>query len=382
MSIIPRKVFSMNDMRNKKIVQHNDLITSVAKMDKVPLKIFELAVACLDTKNIPENRTVFVSKKLLFSLFESKSGNKYARFKRALLKVHQQAVFFMQESTEKKEKFEYQIISPLEKTSWNDYEDFITIKFTESIMPYLIELKENFTQYLLSDIAELNSKYSIIIYKWLSMNYNKYEYYKNKGNRREEQLEEYRNPIIDIDELRRITDTENEYQAFSDFEKRILKQQVKEINQHTQLNVTYEKLKFGRSIKSIQFHVTKKSIVPIDYKQEQQDEIYLESKQIKEQEKQLLVTQALESKYTTLLIENMFIGYKDFQNTDMLASLQKILYPLYDELKDLRGLEGVKNHIAYVSAKQEGYSKKNIVKYLKTAVEGYIVTVKIQEANN
>ena len=30
-------------------------------------------------------------------------------------------------------------------------------------MPYLINLKKNFTQHALSDIAELNSKYSIIL---------------------------------------------------------------------------------------------------------------------------------------------------------------------------------------------------------------------------
>ena len=63
-------------------------------------------------------------------------------------------------------------------------------------MPYLINLKKNFTQHALSDIAELNSKYSIILYRWLSMNYNQYEHYSNKGGRRVEQVEAYRNPTI------------------------------------------------------------------------------------------------------------------------------------------------------------------------------------------
>ena len=30
---------------------------------------------------------------------------------------------------EKKGKYEYQVISPLEKTSWNDYEDVVSFKF-------------------------------------------------------------------------------------------------------------------------------------------------------------------------------------------------------------------------------------------------------------
>jgi plasmid replication initiation protein len=65
---------------------------------------------------------------------------------------------------------------------------------------------------------ELNSKYSIILYKWLSMNYNQYEHYSNKGGRRTEQLEEYANPSIKISELRQLTDTV-EYKKFQDFGK-------------------------------------------------------------------------------------------------------------------------------------------------------------------
>jgi len=55
------------------------------------------------------------------------------------------------------------------------------------------------------------------------------------------------------------------------------------------------------------------------------------------------------------------------------------VYPLYDELKALRGLNGVKDHLSYVRAKQEAYSKRNIAKYLKKAIEQYLPTVKRQD---
>ena len=45
-----RTVCSLKEIEKRKIVEHNDLITSVAKMDKVPLKIFELAVSCIDIR--------------------------------------------------------------------------------------------------------------------------------------------------------------------------------------------------------------------------------------------------------------------------------------------------------------------------------------------
>ena len=178
---IPQKVVSMEDLHNKKAVEHNDLITSVAKMDKVPLKIFELAVSCLDTENSPKNNVVHISKSTLFNFFNVEDNDKHSRFKRALTNLHQQSIFEVQEENEKG-KWKFKIISPISSSEWNDYDDNVKIKFTDDIMPYLIELKSNFTQYLITDIIKLNSKYSIILYKWLSMNYNQYEAYKEMDN--------------------------------------------------------------------------------------------------------------------------------------------------------------------------------------------------------
>lgn len=48
-----------NELMNIKVVQHNNLVTSIARMDRVPLKFFEFAVSALDTENPPEDRTVY-----------------------------------------------------------------------------------------------------------------------------------------------------------------------------------------------------------------------------------------------------------------------------------------------------------------------------------
>ncbi|EQC88103.1 hypothetical protein LLT1_14045 [Lactococcus cremoris subsp. cremoris TIFN1] len=161
-----RTVCSLKEIEKRKIVEHNDLITSVAKMDKVPLKIFELAVSLIDTDNPPKNNTIYLSKTELFAFFKVDDSNKHSRFKEAIMTLHQQSVFEIREMNVHKNKFEYRVISPLEETTWNDYNDIISMTFTKSIMPYLIELKTKFTQYALSDLVELNSKYSIILYKW------------------------------------------------------------------------------------------------------------------------------------------------------------------------------------------------------------------------
>ncbi|TEA96307.1 RepB protein, partial [Lactococcus cremoris] len=234
----------------------NALIQSVAKMQKTALKMFELAVSCIDTENLPENNTVFLSKTELFKFFEVASNSKHTQFKEAIEIMQKQAYFKIKSN--KKLGIEYESIVPIPYVKWNDYNDEVTIQFSEHIMPYLINLKSEFTQYKISELQKLNSKYSIILYRWLSMNYNQYEHYSVKGGRRAEQVESYRNPSISVKELREITDTVNEYKEIYDFEKRVLKNAIEEINEHTSFNVSYEKIKKGRSIDSIVFHIEKK----------------------------------------------------------------------------------------------------------------------------
>ena len=386
MSIIPNNnelnekkvVYPLKEIEKRKIVEHNDLITSVAKMDKVPLKIFELAVSCIDTDNPPKDHTILLSKTELFAFFKVSDNDKHSRFKEAIEKMQKQAFFQIKEV--KGKGYNMKSIVPIPFVEWNSYNDEVKIEFHREIMPYLIELKEKFTQYALSDLVDLNSKYSIILYKWLSMNYNQYEHYSNKGGRRAEQVESYRNPSILVKELRIMSDTVNEYKDFRNFDKWVLKKPIEEINKYTSFNVSYDKIKKGRSIDSIVFHITKKPVARNDfYKLEEQDPIYLQDKANKEQAEELLAGKALKSKYTKLLLDNMLLSPYEMTDTSLMAGLQAHVYPLYDELKALRGLNGVKDHLSYVRAKQEAYSKRNIAKYLKKAIEQYLPTVKRQD---
>ena len=381
MSIIPEKqenqkqVLTLNELSKRKVVEHNSLITSIAKMDKTPLKMFELAVSCINTEEPPKDNTVYLSKRDLFAFFKVSDNDKHSRFKQAVEKMQKQAFFQIKEEAGK--GFKFKSIVPIPYVEWTDYNDEVKIEFHREIMPYLINLKKNFTQHALSDIAELNSKYSIILYRWLSMHYNQYEHYSVKGGRRAEQVEAYRNPSISIKELRIMTDTVNSYKQFTRFNNDVLKTPLDEINAHTSFNVTYDKIKKGRSIDNIVFHIEKKRMAD-DNSYKLDDRAYQEDKARKAETEDQLVLQAMDSPYTKLLMEHFLLSYLDLMDKKILAGLQKNVYPLYDELKELRGLNGVKDHLSYVSSKQEAYSKRNVAKYLKKAIEQYLPTVKRQ----
>ena len=374
-----KQVLTLNELSKRKVVEHNSLITSIAKMDKTPLKMFELAVSCIDTEEPPKDNTVYLSKRDLFAFFKVSDNDKHSRFKQAVEKMQKQAFFQIKEEAGK--GFKFKSIVPIPYVEWTDYNDEVKIEFHREIMPYLINLKKNFTQHALSDIAELNSKYSIILYRWLSMQYNQYEHYSAKGGRRAEQVEAYRNPTITVKELRVMTDTVNEYKRMFQFTEWILEKPLAEINAHTSFNVSYEKVKKGRSIDSIVFHIEKKRKAD-DNSYKLEDKTYQEDKARQAETEKDLVFEAMKSPYTKLLMEHFLLSYLDLTDTKILSGLQAHVYPLYDELKDLRGLNGVKDHLSYVRAKREDYSKKNITKYLKKAIEQYLPTVKRQDLNH
>lgn len=365
-------------LKDKKVVEHNDLITSVAKMDKIPLKIFELAVSHIDTANPPLDHIVKLSKKSLFAFFNVSDNDKHSRFKEAIERMQKQAYFVIKKEEERGVYFES--IVPIPYVRWNDYDDEVIIRFDQAIMPYLIDLKTNFTQYAIADIMDLNSKYSIILYKWLSMNYNQYEHYEFSNMRTKSQLESYKSPQITMKELRSMTDTETEYKRFESFDRRVLKTALEEINKHTHFNVSYRKIKSGRSIRAIQFDIRKKTIAPNTfYKQEEKDPVYIEDKAVKEQVQKDNYLAAQQSPYTKILLSTGLLDFSDVLNMDTMLELAKFVYPLYDELSTLRKMTEVERHLVYVKDHQEGYSKQNKSKYLRVSIEDYLDTVKFQE---
>lgn len=371
-------MLAKNELVNKKVVQHNDLITSVAKMDKIPLKIFELAVSLIDVDAPPKDHTIFLSKKTLFAFFDVNDTNKHHRFKNAIERMQKQAYFVIKKDDDTNGVY-FESIVPIPYVRWNSYDDKVKIRFDVDIMPYLLDLKSNFTQYAISDIMNLNSKYAVILYKWLSMNFNQFEYYEFKQKRTKEQLKNFKNPIITIKELRVLTDTIEEYSRFTNFEKRVLEQPILEINEHTHFEVTYEKIKKGRSIDSIQFFIKKKKIADNPfYKEEEKDPAYLKEKENIEDNRLEMHMNAQKNPYTQLLITNRLLEFKDILDLDIMLEIAQSVYPLYDELVKLTNdSERVNTHMTYVNDKKKDYTHKNKPKYLRKAIKDYLMTIKL-----
>lgn len=218
-----------------KVVQDNNLIQAINKLDRTTFKVFEMAISCIDTKN--PKQEVTISKHDIFNFFDLKSNDKYTRMEQVMKRLSQQGIVLTLPDNKKK------LINVTSTLEWGDNTDSVQIEFNSKIMPYLVDLKKNFTQYQITDIKGLNSKYSLILFKWLMMKYNSYQ----------------SNPEISMDELRELTDTVSEYTDFRNFDTKVLKVSEKEINKHTTLRVSYKKIaRKGRKITSIRWSIEEK----------------------------------------------------------------------------------------------------------------------------
>ena len=356
------------ELEKKKIVEHNDLIMSSAKMDTVPLKFFELAVSEIDTFNPPKDNTIYLSKRDMFKFLNAKDNDndKYHRFKQAISKMQKQAFFEIRE--EKGKGFVFRNIVPIPYVEWKSYSDEVKIRFDVEIMPYLTELKTNFTQFALTDIQGLNSKHSIIIYKWLNMNYNQFEYYKKNGNRDGQQLYNLCNPIIEVDELRWLTNTQKEYVGrFTNFEIYVIKKPIKEINKYTRFNVSYDKIREGRKITKIQFHISLKGEKTIENSSSKPKKV-------------VTLADAQQSPYSQLLIGAFLLQISDVQDEKLMLSLAAKIYPKYDEFVEKYSLDILKKHLEHVKAHSTNI--KDLVTYLDNALKGYQNKLVEQEKDN
>ena len=119
----------------------------------------------------------------------------------------------------------------------------VVLEFSNSLAPYLFNLKQNFTKYRLKNILALNSKYSIRMYEIFRCHY------------------QHNKPfIITVDDLRKqLQLIKKSYDSYGIIKSKVVDIAVKEINEMTDLTVEWEPIKAGRKVESLCFYIQVKT---------------------------------------------------------------------------------------------------------------------------
>lgn len=118
----------------------------------------------------------------------------------------------------------------------------LQITFAPDVVPLITRLEKHFTSYQLKQVSQITSKYGIRLYELLIA-------WRAVG----------KTPILELDDFRYKLGLENgEYQKMVNFKSRVLEPAIQQINQFSDISVSYEQHKHGRSIVGFSFKFTDK----------------------------------------------------------------------------------------------------------------------------
>ena len=136
----------------------------------------------------------------------------------------------------------------------------LEITFAPDVVPLITRLEKQFTSYQLKQVSQLTGKYAIRLYEVLIA-------WREIG----------KVPQIELSEFRRKLGIENhEYKAMNHFKSRVLESSIKQINKHTDITVSYDQHKRGRTITGFSFEFKQKP----NTKQKKQAEKVFTEKQL------------------------------------------------------------------------------------------------------
>lgn len=114
-----------------------------------------------------------------------------------------------------------------------------TVTFDEDLLPYLLQLRENYTSYELEFVLAMQSKHAIRLFELVKS-------YAYQGF--------FDISLADLRDILRVTG----YAEYNNFRVRVLDTAVSEINRYTDLTVSFEAVRNGRKVASIRFFIDPK----------------------------------------------------------------------------------------------------------------------------
>ena len=359
-----QKIPTINKLDNRIVSEHNDLIRSTANMTSLSLKLFEIAVSAMDSREKQPSHEVRINKEQIYNALGIKGTSKNQQLSKALNTLRKSSNFEI--TTEQNGEIHDIGITPVYYADNNYSSDYAVIRFAPEILPFITDLKKNFTQYQLNDILHLKNKYAVSMYRWFTMNYRQYEYYANSGKRREDQIEKYANPEITLEELRKLTGTEKKYSAFYDVRRYIIDPICNEITKHTKYNITYDRIKSGRKVVAIKFHISKKG----------------EKKVEKDSVVSVSLADFLQNRYSQLLIGAGLLDMSKVTSDEKYrGTIVGTLYPAYDKFLKNADITDLDNHLHYVAQNMK-QKPDNLARYLAKAIANYSEKRKQQKPKN
>lgn len=229
-------------MKNELVVKDNLLINASYNLEVTEQRLILLAIinARQTSNGITANSKLEIHASDYASRFNVTNDGAYKALKNAVLNLFDRQFSFKEE--DKNGKIGTVKSRWVSRIKYIDDSATLEITFAPDVVPLITRLEQHFTSYQIKQVAQLTGKYAIRLYELLIA-------WREVGKVPQIDLTEFRNKIGVED---------NEYMRMSDFKIRVLEPSIKQINEHTDITVTYEQHKKGRSITGFSFKFKQK----------------------------------------------------------------------------------------------------------------------------
>lgn len=213
--------------KDLKLKQSNNLILATHRMNIQQMRLF--FYACSQYQG---DLDIEVSIDDINCILAYQGGNQREIIKNAIPTLMQSALVHIDD--ENGERWSIAITDSYIKN------DNKTVRFTfnKTVQKELEELR-GYTWLYLSNLTGMSSTYAVRIYEFFAM---------RLGSQNKKDTFDF-----DLNKLRIYLDCTNKLEDFRNFERTVLKKAEKEINEKTNIKMSYKKIKTGRSITSILF---------------------------------------------------------------------------------------------------------------------------------
>lgn len=233
----------MNTHNNRLVVKDNALIDASFNLSLVEQRIMLLAIVeAREAASLSPNTAIEISVSNYVQQFKADTNRIYSIIKEATRTLKRREFSYLDRY---KGQPAYSTANWVNKITYVDNSGMVVLYLSEEVISLISRLEEQFTKYHLEQVSSFKSKYSTRLYeliiKWLSTG----------------KTEKYA-----INDLRdKLGLGVNEYNTMSNFKINVLDKALGEINTHTDINVSYDQFKQGRSISAVQFKFQQKKKV-------------------------------------------------------------------------------------------------------------------------
>lgn len=217
------------------VTQHNSLLESPKSLTQQEFKLFSLLISKINS----ETDTDFLVFRVTVTEFAHALGLEeidYNEFRKVASKLLKRTIYI------RRPKAIHDTEIPLlRRADYRSGEGYADLRLNDELKPYLLQLKEQFTQYKLSHILDMSSTYAIHLYELMK------------------QYERLGTYTVTIDEFKKAMGISNFKYQLVHIKKNVLEIAKREINAKSDLTIDYSFEKTGRKFTAIKFTIRSKN---------------------------------------------------------------------------------------------------------------------------